>query len=175
MSRAAGAAFQVKELPISQELLPPSSVATRIRFLCGIFPLPESSRELAFRNVPRGTWVGETRPGISPRRHMCVQEKHGARPSKSAEVREASTPWLSKFRSIRWPKGLSPALASTKRIVTVCLWRDMVQDSEVSLGVRPRTGRKPGRCGVLGPQITRKVRLYKGSVATSGCASAAVQ
>ena len=39
MSHAAGAAFPVKELLASRDLLPSSAVATRIRFLYGFLPL----------------------------------------------------------------------------------------------------------------------------------------
>ena len=64
MSRAAGAAFPIKEL--SRDLLPSVAVATRIRFSCGFLPLPEPHRGLVFGNVSRGTWVGAAWPDRFP-------------------------------------------------------------------------------------------------------------
>ena len=46
---------------LSQGLLPSSAVTTRIRFLCGFLPLPESHRELVFGIVPRGMVVDDHR------------------------------------------------------------------------------------------------------------------
>ena len=56
---------------LSLELMPSSAVATRIRFLCELFPLPESHRELVFGYVSRGTWVGETRSAMRRARSVA--------------------------------------------------------------------------------------------------------
>ena len=121
---------------------------------------------------PVGTSIESEAPGLGKiaarvaRARWDAQNLGGAGGGSNRVNSSSGSPAqrLSQLRSPRRSVGMSPALASSKRTITVCLWHDMVQDSAVSLGSRPRSGRKQGRLYLKGQQMPRKCPRVKAAL-----------